>query len=278
MDAGDLAAKVEATIGRRVDALTPVDADAPSPEGGPLRLEGQVHPAGTGWIAVVQVLASGPALRREVALDAPDCRQFDEALVLVVALLAEAALPTGPRLTLPPRAPPATVGIGLDVAVASGMLPGVTMGVGLATEVALPPFWHLAAWAHGWPASSAFDDGSGARLVAWTVGAGPCVGPAGHQPWSFFGCVGASGGEVYATGVGLAMAHTSARPYLQGEARAGVRMRIAGPLFVRLEAGVGVPMGRDSYAFTGADGALHTLFRTAAVVPLGRFAIEFRAP
>jgi hypothetical protein len=278
IDAGDLAAKVEATIGRPVEALDAVAAGAPPPEEGPLRLEGQVHPAGTGWIAVVHVRAPGPTLRREVALDASDCRQFDEALVLVVALLVEAALPTGPRLGLPPRVPPAIVGAGLDVAVTAGMLPGVTMGVGLAAEVALPPFWHLTAWAHVWPPSSAFDDGSGGRLDAWTVGLGPCVGPAGHERWSLFGCVGASGGGVYASGIGLGVSHTSASPYLQGEARVGFRMRIAGPMFARLEAGVGLPAGRDSYAFTGADGVARVVFRTAAVVPLGRLAIEFRAP
>jgi hypothetical protein len=278
IDAGALADKVEATIGRRVDAQAALDADAPLPDGGPARLEGHVQAAGAGWIAVVQVRAAGPALRREVALDASDCRQFDEALVLVVALLAEAALPTGPRLTLPPRSPSATVGVGLDVAVAYGMLPGINMGVGLAAEVALPPFWHLAAWAHGWPTSSAFDDGSGGRLAAWTVGAGPCVGPAGRELWSLFGCVGASGGVVSATGVGLAVARTSAHPYLQGEARAGLRVRIAPPMFARLEAGVGLPIGRDSYEFTGADGGSRVVFRTAAVIPLARFSIEFRAP
>lgn len=278
IDAGDLAARVEATIGRRVQAVAPEALEAPLPDGGPLRLEGQVQPAGTGWIAVVQVRAAGPALRREVALDAPDCRRFDEALVLVVALMAEAAPPAAPSRTPPPRSPSAVVSIGPDVAVAAGMLPGVTMGVGLAAEVALPPFWHLTVWAHGWPSSSALDDGSGASLFAWTIGAGPCVGPARHEPWSFFGCVGASGGGVYASGVGLAVAYSSARPYVQGEVRAGFRMQIAGPLFVRLEVGAGLPIIRDSYAVTGADGVSSSVFRPAAVVPLGRFGIEFRVP
>jgi hypothetical protein len=277
IDTGELAARVGATIGRPVLALSSADAGTPPSDAAPPRLDGHVQPVGSGWIAVVEVRSAGPALRREVALDAPDCRQLDEALVVVVALMAEAVVPTAPRLPLPVREP-VSVGIGPDLSVAVGMLPGVALGIGLATEVAIPPLWHLAAWAHGWPLSEALDDGSGGRLAAWTLGLGPCIGPAGREPASFFGCVGASGGVVYAQGVGLESAHTSARPYLQGEVRAGFRLRIAGPVFARLEAGVGLPIARDSYEFTGSDGAPHVVFRTAPLVPLGRLAVEFRAP
>ena len=265
-------------MGRPVHALPRAEAGEPQADAGPLRLEGQVQPLGRGWLAVVEVRSAGEALRREVALDVTDCRQLDEALVVVVALMAEAATPTAPRLTLPVRPPSASVGIGPDFSVAVGMLPGVSAGFGLATELALPPLWHLAAWAHAWPISEALDGGSGGRLAAWTLGLGPCVGPAAHESRSFFGCVGASGGVVYASGVGLDVSHTSSRPYLQGEVRVGFRMRLAGPMFARLEVGVGLPIARDSYAFTGVDGVSHPVFRTAPLVPLGRFAVEFRAP
>jgi hypothetical protein len=278
IDGGELAAKVEATIGRPVRALPPGEGEAPLSDASPLRLDGQVLPLGRGWIAVVQVRALGPTLRREVTLDAPDCRQLDEALVLVVALMAEAALPGAPRLTLPVRPPPSSVGIGPDLAVASGMLPGIVPGFGLSTDVAWPPLWHLAVWAHAWPFSEVVDAESGGRLAAWTFGAASCVGPTAPIRLSLFGCLGASGGVVYASGVGLDVSHTSARPYVQGEIRGGLRARIAGPMFVRLEAGLGVPVSRDSYVFTGADSITRALFRTAAVVPLGRFALEFRAP
>ncbi len=280
IDGRELAAQVEATIGRPVLPLTPPMGDGRSPSlaEGSVQLEGKVQPLGRGWMAVVEVRALGPVLRREVALDAPECRRFDEALVLVVALLAEAAVPTPPRLTLPTPSPSASIGIGPDFAVATGMLPGVAVGFGLATEVALPPLWHLAAWAHAWPISKALDDGSGGGLSAWTFGVGPCVGPVGHQPLSFFACVGASGGVVYASGEGLEISHTSSRPYVQAEIRAGLRMRLAGPIFLRLEAGSGVPIARDSYRFTGTDGTSHAVFETAPVVALGRLAVEFRAP
>jgi hypothetical protein len=287
IDGRELAARVEATIGRSVRAGSPdglaggrsaADAEGSPADATPLRLDGQVLPLGHGWIAVVQVQGAGPTLRREVTLDVTDCRQLDEALVLVVALMAEAAVPSARRLTLPVRASPASVGIGHDVAMAIGMLPGVVPGFGLATELSLPPVWHLAAWAHAWPFSQALDGGSGGRLTAWTFGAGPCLGPTAPAGVSFFGCAGASGGVVYASGIGLDLPHTSARPYLQAEVRAGLRVRVSGPMFLRLEGGLGVPISRDSYEFTDADGATHTVFKTAAVVPLGRLAVEFRAP
>jgi hypothetical protein len=47
---------------------------------------------------------------------------------------------------------------------------------------------------------------------------------------------------------------------------------------VRVEAGAAVPFVRDTYEFTGPDGARHDVFRTAAAIPLGRLALEFRAP
>jgi hypothetical protein len=278
IDASELAARVEATIGRPVRARPPGGAEGPPADTGPLRLDGQVQPLDRGWIAVVQVQGAGPTLRREVTLDAPDCRQLDEALVLVVALMAEATVPSVRPLAVPVRQPQAAVGIGPDVAVAYGLLPGVAPGFGLATEVAWPPLWHLAAWAHAWPFSEATDAGSGGRLVAWTFGAGPCLGSTSPTVVSFFGCVGASGGVVYANGVGLDLPHTSARPYVQVEVRAGLRVRIAGPMFLRLEAGLGVPIARDSYVFTRPDGTHQPVFETAAVVPLGRLAVEFRAP
>jgi hypothetical protein len=279
IDARDLATKVEATIGRPVATVPPLsNPDAPV-DAASLHLEGEVRPLGSGWIAIVEVRAAGPSLRREVALEGPDCRQFDEGLVLVVALLTEAALPTAPRLTLQPSpSPRASVGIGPDLSFAWGMLPRLAVGFGLATEAALPPLWHLAAWTHAWPISEAVDDGATvARFYAWTIGGGPCVGPAGREPRAFFGCAGVSGGVVYSTGAGRII-HTSLRPYMQAELRAGLRLRLDGPIFVRLEVGAGLPVARDSYYFTPANGVPKEVFRTAPVVALGRFAVEFRAP
>jgi hypothetical protein len=273
IDAGELARRVEATLGRSVRV-----AAAPSSEPEVVRLGGQVAPLGSGWLAVVEVRAAGPALRREVALDVADCRQLDEDIVLVVALMADAAVPSTPRLTLALRPVTASVAIGPDMTVAVGMLPGLSVGFGLASDVAFPPYWHFAAWAHAWPTSEALDGGAGGRLAAWTFGLGPCLGHVGMERVAFFGCLGASGGVVYASGVGLAVPHSRSLPYVQGEVRAGLRVRLAGPAVVRVEAGLGLPIARNTYEFTDGAGAAHEVFRTAPLVPLGRLAVEFRAP
>jgi hypothetical protein len=273
IDGRELARRVGATLGRPVSAVRTSEPDSDA-----VRLSGEVTPLAGGWLAVVEVRAAGPALRREVSLDVADCRQLDEDIVLVVALMADAAVPRVPRLTLPVRAPSASVAIGPDAIVAFGMLPGVAAGFGLASDVALPPYWHFAAWAHGWPTSQALDGTTGGRLAAWTFGAGPCWGHVGADRASFSGCLGASGGVVYASGVGLLVRYSHALPYVQGEVRVGVRLRIAGPAFARVEAGLGVPFARNTYQFTDAQGMTRQLFRTAPVIPFVRLAVEFRAP
>jgi hypothetical protein len=278
IDGQELAAKVQATLGRPVSVPTGGGTGRPDPGGGEL-LWGQVSPLSGGWIAVVELRsASGATLRREVALDAPDCRQLDEAIVLVVALMADAASPRVPRLSLPVPGPTVSVGIGPDLEVASGMLPGVAVGFGLEGDIAIPPLLHATFWAHGWPMSEATDKASGGRLAAWTFGLGPCIGPVGRDRVGFFGCVGASGGVIYSSGVGLDLSLSRARPYWQGEVRAGVRFRASGPIHIRLELGLAVPAVRDSYSFKMADGAVDTVFRTASLVPFGRLGVEFRAP
>ena len=300
IDGADLARKVEATLGRPVistrggeggdggksDDKGEGERGRSAAEGdgssGVVVLEGEVKPLGSGWVAVVAVRAAGASpLRREVALDAPDCRQLDEAIVLVVALMADAAVPSPPRLSLPappPRVPGVTMALGLDVAVAAGMLPGVAPGFGLSADLALPPLWHVALWAHGWPLSRALDGGVGGSLAAWTFGLSPCIGKTGPDAVSLFGCAGVSGGVIYASGVGLADSESHDRPYLQGEIRVGLRIHAYGPLYARVELGAAIPAARDSYVFRGADGVPHEVFHTAAVIPLGRLGLEIRTP
>ena len=277
----ELARRVGATLGRPVSARAAQAEDSAGPAlDEVLYGEVQPRPEGRGWIAVVEVHRPDTAtLRREVTLEAPSCRQLDEALVLVVALMADAAQPSAPLRILPSltSASP-TIAIGPDVAVAIGMLPGAAIGIGFASDVTLPPFVQIAAWAHVWPESEALSDGVGGRLQAWTFGAGLCLGPPGRGVWAAFGCGGASGGAILANGVGLDQSRSHTRPYLQAEITVGLRLHLSGPLFARAELGGAVPLARDSYRYTDADGIVHEAFHSAAVVPLARLGFEFRAP
>jgi hypothetical protein len=282
IDGVELSQRVQATIGRPVRAVsTSHDGEEGAPEAVEV-LDGSVVPLPSGgWIAVVDVRgAQAASLRREVTLDAPDCRALDEAIVLVVALMADAPLPRPPALVVPLRRASVALAMGPDVAFASGMLPGVAPGVGLSIDVGFPRYWHLAAWAHAWPFDQALEGTSGARLAAWTFGVGPCVGPTIHDRVTVFGCIGVSTGVVYASGVGLDLSQSGSTAYFQGEVRAGGRARLWGPLSLRLEGGLGVPTTRATYFFTnnGADAHEVTVFRTAAVVPLIRLGLEFWSP
>jgi hypothetical protein len=289
IEGAELAGRVQATLGRPVRSVRGGTHDENEPGAandsrrvaiGSEMLEGSVSPLPAGgWIAVVIVRGiDGAVLRREVTLAAADCRQLDEAIVLVVALMADAPSPRPPALVVRTRRDSTSIAIGPDVALAVGMLPGLALGFGFSSDVAIPPHWHVAAWAHAWPVSEVLDDGSGARLAAWTFGAGPCLGTASGERWSIFGCLGAAAGVVYASGVGLEVSHSRALAYVQGELRVGIRGRLWGPLFLRLEGGAAVPATRATYEFTAADGLARDVFRTAAVVPVARLGVEFRAP
>jgi len=283
IDGSQVADRVGSTLGHRVSLERHTHAGPGAPadrgEGDAVIVQGQVGPdtAGRGWLAVVQVHRPGmPPLRRELAVDAPDCHQLDEAIVLVVALLVDAVSPTAPALIVSARAP-TSVSIGPDLALAFGLLPGTSVGFGLASDVRIGSLWPIDLWAHTWPVSDAIANGSGGSLGAWTFGVG--LGPAFAQgPWELFGVVGASAGEVYSNGVGLSTALSHTRAYAQAELRVGARARLVGPLLLRLDAGFGAPLARDRYEYTQADGSTLLVFETAPVIPLLRFGVEIRAP
>ena len=176
----------------------------------PLRLEGQVQALGSGGC---RCRRSGgrPALRREVRLDSPDRRQFDEGAG--AGRRAHGGGRAAERSAADPfrrAARRRLIGIGRTWRWPRDA-PCVSVGFGLDTEVALPPSWHLAAGRM--PGRSP----RGARRRLRRRGArgrsarDRALGPRRMRPASFFGCVGAPGGVVYASGVGSTVLHERAR-------------------------------------------------------------------
>jgi hypothetical protein len=270
LDRPALVEKLQETLGHRTfvrsgEAATVIDGTVgPGPRGG--------------WLAVVEARSAGQAtFRRELALSAPDCHRLDEAIVLVVALMVDSTELEAPLAIPPPPEGPA-VGIGPDLAVAFGMLPGVVAGIGLASDVKIPPLWPLALWMHAWPTSQALQDGSGGKLGAWTAGGGLCPVAVARGTWALYGCAGVTGGAIYSSGVGLDIPHSTTRGYGQAELRAGLRVRVAGPVFAGLEVGGAIPFARDAYTYVQADGTARDVFQTAAVILLGHARIEVRVP
>jgi hypothetical protein len=275
IDQAELSERVEATIGRQVFA---------NAEGVDTFVQGFIGPdaLGHGWVAVVESRRGDTQpLRRELALGSSDCRRFDEAIVLVVALLVDATLPNARPLIITSKPPWASVSVGPDLIVASGMLPGLDVGFGLATGITLRPLWPAELSVHTWQTSDAFPGGggrSGGQIYAWTAGVAVCPQALARDRWQLFGCAGGRGGGLYSNGVGLDVVRANTRTHVQFELRVGLRLRIAGPLFFRLELGGAVPLVRYAYAFKQADGTPQQVFRMAEVITLGEVGLEVRAP
>jgi hypothetical protein len=272
IDRPGLVRKLEATVGEWRTA--PADqADT--------AIHGTVGPTpdGRGWLAVIDAHhADGSAFRRRLSLEALDCRELDEAIVLVVALMMDSAEPQPPPLKVPSRPQPSSVSVGVEGAFALGMLPRAAIGLGLTSDVRLAPLWPVDLWTDIWPTSQTLHNGAGARFGAWTAGIGLCPLDLAGTAWAFYGCAGATGGEIVSSGLGLDISVSHTRAYLQIELRVGTRLRIAGPLFAAIDLGAGVPVARDTYTYTQASGAVDEVFRTAAVVPFGHLALEVRGP
>jgi hypothetical protein len=275
IDQSELAAKVSAALGR------PALATSPENQQGHAVVRGTVGrgTTGRGWVAVVEVdRAEMPPLRRELSLDASDCRELDEAIVLVIALLIDSAVSNPPPLTIERPAPALSVSIGPDLAIAAGMLPGLYFGFGLIGEAEIARVWPIALSAHEWPVTRETAGASGGQLGAWTVGVAVCPTLLARATWQIFVCAGGSGGEVRSNGIGLLSAHDNARAFVEVDGQVGLRFRLAGPVAARLGWGAGIPIVRDTYAFFESDGSRHDVFRTAVAVPMGELAIELQSP
>jgi hypothetical protein len=272
IDRPGLIQELEATVGAgRV--LPPEQADT--------AIHGTVGPSpdGRGWLAVIDAQhADGSVFRRRLAVEGPDCRQLDEAIVLVVALMVDSAEAQSPALRLPSRPPPSSVAVGVDGAFAVGMLPKASLGFGITTDVRIVPLWPVDLWTDLWPTSQTLRGGAGARFGAWTAGLGVCPLDLVGQAWALLGCLGATAGEILSSGVGLDVSASHTRAYAQFDLRVGTRLRIAGPLFAAVDLGAGVPLARDTYTYTQASGVVDDVFRTAAVIPFGHLAVEVRGP
>ncbi len=269
---GELGAKVQAVL-----------AHATSPaafgQAGGAHVRGTIGPApfGRGWLAVVEARRGDAApLRRDLSMDASDCRQLDEAVVLVVALLLDSVVVAAPPSLVVRPSLSVWLSLGPDITVAWGMLPGLSFGFGVLGAARIGPLWPVVLSFHEWPSSGAMEGASGGKMEAFAFGAAVCPAALARRGWEGFACAGASVGQVTSIGVGLDQPRDDARRYVEADAQVGFRFRVADYVVSRLGVGAAFPLTRYEYTFRESDQSVRDVFRTWPVVPFGQVAIELR--
>lgn len=299
IDKSEIVDKVEYTLGQPVFV---------QPEQSTFDISGSVGPGAgeQGWI--VRIKAHGSPGReqnvRELTTDSPDCRQLDDAIALVIALLVDEAVSLGQALrierelasTMPSPAPepvptsaPEPVlkttapqvqddrwsgRVGPQAEGSYQALPGFGYGAGLRVEIEPPVVWPFALSSTGWFRVDERVQGSGGKFTAWTASLALCPGLLRRSRIMLSLCAGATGGVTHASGIGLDVAETHIRPYVQLDALLALRFELRRPLWIRLGVGAGVPLTRDEYTYEVIDEGDRLVHQANPVVPLASLGLE----
>ncbi len=288
--ADDLSSMVERTLGRAV-----FHSDAP-PFAKVTGAVGRVGPdLFEARIALFAV--DGRILGKRTLTTLGDCGRLDESVAVVVTLMIDGVeevptrldIPAAPPRPVAPRAlgaalevpaprasAPLAITLGLGAGLSSSLLPGVVASFGVRGEVALAGFVPIALTLRVHEPSSALVAGLGGRFSAWTGELAAC--PA----WSsgrlrLGGCAGLGSGAIEGDYVNLIDGDSHARPLLLATLLPFAAVRLAGPLWIRGEAGAWFPLLRERWGYLDALGVFETVFRPAPVVPTATLTFELRA-
>jgi hypothetical protein len=251
-------------------------------------------PDQSGWSAELELstTSGGRIGTRTIRTEAAHCSALDESLPLVLALMLDvpedevrrAEQSQAPAAAAKPSpAPPPTTPIALPrtahaprepwrfraAALASGalgLLPGAGLGVGLTLGVEPPTFWLTELDATFWLPRDADDNGEGARYRLLSFSLYLCPIAFESAPLRTDLCVGQRVGRLDADGFGFDRNRERARLIYDVGARARAWLTLAGPVGVLFGVGAEVPLARDRFFFTGADGREHELFRASPVI------------
>lgn len=286
ISAAELGTRVEAHLHRAV-FVSPSTAD--------VSIEGHVEKAsGDRFRAVVGgTKRDGTTIgSRELVSEGADCRTLDDSLVLVVALMIDpdadakahgdaqqAAPPPPPQREIvhervvvhevrevhdaPPAKPPHEPWLFDAYAagtLALGRLPGAAPGIALAARVGPPHFVPFELRLGTMPSASA-DVGAGRTISFWELEASLGVCPT--APLGRFvevgGCVEARLGSVRAQGTGFPQSLDAERLVFDAGLGGRALLYVARPLFVVAGVTALLPVVRQRYTATRADGTLEVL-------------------
>jgi hypothetical protein len=250
IDEAALAARIDGVLGRTT-FVERADAEAV--------VHARVERGSKGWIAHIGLSdRDGKVLgTRDLDSDAPDCRAFDDALSLVIALAVDTLVPTKAEvLHAPPLASPSppwrsevsVVGLG-----SYGLLPGTAGGLGFAAAIQPPHFWPIELNARFWfPSSASLDGTSGAAFTAWQIGLRLCA-PIIRKIVEPRICGGASLGRLTGEGFGLPLTASPSSWLVDLSLEAVPVIHLGDRVALEPGLGVEVPLVRDRFYYTVGD-------------------------
>ncbi len=232
---------------------------------------------------------------RDLRTPSADCAQLDESLSLVIALMVdipradlpplppvEAPPPAAPRRTTPIRVPerrrePWRVEPRLGGSLAVGLLPGIALGAHAGLALEPPLFWRTEIDGTIWRGADATDGSSGSRFELTTIGLRVCP-VATRAALRIQACVGQRIGWIQAQGFGFDEDRSEKRLFYTVSLLARAGVPIAGPLALQAGMGLDLPVTRDHFTYTRADGSRREIFRMAAVVVEGELGLAIELP
>jgi hypothetical protein len=238
----------------------------------------------SGWGVSVEVRRGGVSLTRELRVQGPSCRELDEGLIVVVALLlldvGREPVPIAPPIEL--SAAHGVERAALRGALALGAslrvdaLPGLAVGPTLEGELRpiaavtlgiaatyLPPMLSVRADGIGTEASAI--GGALHGCVLGTLGALLELG----------GCGRVSAWAVTASGHGLSEARSSAGFALDATVALRAGLELARPLWLRAEVGLGLALVRARITYQ-LMGVIETFHVTSHAFPVAALFLEIR--
>ena len=282
-----LAEAVEARLGRPV-FVSAARAD--------VAVEGQIErgPAGA-WRATIVVAGEGGRMlgTRELLSEAASCRELDEQLALVIAVMIDpdaalhapptpAIAPMPPVVPLPlvqrelapiaipylapPRPEPWRAGLNVGAVLSLGLLPNLGAGLALRGRITPPRGLAIELGATIWSANQADSGGVGARFTLAEGVAAVCPLATSAFGFELGACVGVRVGAMQIGGFGFDLVQDHERPTFGVSLEGRVRRRIVGPLVLALGPGVLLPIVRDRFFFSTSTGKKLEVFRMAPLI------------
>lgn len=257
-----------------------------------------------GWVANVTLRAQGGNWlgARELQTPSPRCSDLDEPLSLVLALMVDvpkdelppppetpvAAPPPAPRILRVPAPQPPTPApraerrrafhgeLGVGGVLGVGLLPDLALGFRGSILLRPPGFWPVELGALLYRRAQAQSAGGGSDFDA--AGADIAVCPLQVDSGSLRGlaCATQSLGRLNVSGYGFDENQEHSRFYALFGVRARLALGLTSWLAGRVSANVEVPVTRDEFYFTNAEGERERVFRSAPLVGSGELGMELR--